>query len=44
MLRDEKDRFLDDTTPQQVSAALNIPVAVVGMSGADLLDALLGRF
>ena len=44
MLRDEKDRFLDDTTPQEVSAALNVPVAVVGMSGAELLDALLGRF
>ena len=44
MLRDEKDRFLDDTTPQEVSAALNVPVAVVGMSGAELLDALLDRF
>ena len=44
MLRDEKDRFLDDTTPQEVSAALKVPVAVVGMSGAELLDALLGRF
>ena len=42
MLRDEKDKFLDDTTPYDVAAALHTTVRVAGMDGADLLDALLG--
>lgn len=42
MLRDEKDKFLDDTTPYDVAAALHTTVHVAGMDGADLLDALLG--
>lgn len=42
MLRDEKDKFLDDTTPYDVAEALQTTVHVAGMDGADLLDALLG--
>ena len=42
MLRDEKDKFLDDTTPYDVAEALHTTVHVAGMDGADLLDALLG--
>ena len=42
MLRDEKDKFLDDLTPYDVAEALQTAVFVAGMDGADLLDALLG--
>ena len=42
MLRDEKDKFLDDLTPYDVAEALQTTVFVAGMDGADLLDALLG--
>lgn len=43
MLREEKDRFLDDSTPEEVSEALRIPVTVSPTDGTGLLDALLGR-
>ena len=43
MLRHEQDRFLDDTTPQQVSQALGRPVTVVEVDGWELADRLLGR-
>lgn len=40
MLRDEKDRFLDDSTPEEVEAALGVPVQVAGTSGDALLSLL----
>lgn len=42
MLRDEGDRFLDDTTPAEVEAALRVPVQICATDGGGLLDALLG--
>ncbi len=41
MLRAEGDRFLDDVTPDEVSAAVGLPVQTVA-DGAELLDALTG--
>ncbi|MFV0497079.1 MAG: DUF512 domain-containing protein [Candidatus Fimivivens sp.] len=41
MLRREQDKFLDDTTPEDVSKALNIPVKVVQDDGASLAEALV---
>ena len=41
MLRREQDKFLDDTTPEDVSAALGIPVKVVQDDGASLAEALV---
>lgn len=41
MLRYDGACFLDDTTPEEVSKALNMPITVVGADGADLLEALL---
>lgn len=43
MLRDEGDKFLDDTTPADVEEALGVPVRVIPTAGDYLLDALLGR-
>ena len=41
-LRHERDRFLDDLTPAEVSAALGVPVTPVDNDGYALLAALLG--
>ncbi|HWP51775.1 MAG TPA: DUF512 domain-containing protein [Clostridia bacterium] len=41
MLRREQDKFLDDTTPEDVSATLGIPVKVVQDDGASLAEALV---
>lgn len=43
MLRHEQDKFLDDTTPQQLSEALGVPVRVIGSDGASLAKALIER-
>ena len=40
MLRREGDCFLDDMTPDELSAQLGAPVCAVGCDGADLLEAL----
>lgn len=42
MLRDEQDKFLDNSTIPDVEAALHIPVMMAEMGGADLLDTLIG--
>ena len=42
MLRDQTDRFLDDTTVQEVSAALDKPVRIVRNNGESLIRALWG--
>lgn len=42
MLRREKDLFLDDLTPEDVSNKLNVPVRAVPNDGWALLDAFLG--
>lgn len=41
MLRREQDKFLDDTTPEDVSKSLGIPVKVVQDDGASLAEALV---
>ncbi|MPM67558.1 hypothetical protein SDC9_114481 [bioreactor metagenome] len=41
MLRREQDKFLDDTTPEEVSKILGIPVKVVQDDGASLAEALV---
>ena len=43
MLRHEKDRFLDDVTPEELEEALGVPVQIVGANGYDLWDALRGE-
>lgn len=43
MLRREGNLFLDDTTPQQVGAALHIPVRIFANSGQAVIDAILGE-
>lgn len=40
MLRDQTDRFLDDTTIDEVSSALNRPVRIVRNNGESLIRAL----
>lgn len=40
MLRHERDRFLDDITPQQVQAALGVPVLPIDNDGGALYDAM----
>ena len=40
MLRDQTDRFLDDTTVDQVRKALNRPVRIVRNNGESLIRAL----
>ncbi len=42
MLRREKDLFLDDLTPEDVSKELDVPVRAVPNDGWALLDAFLG--
>lgn len=41
MLRHEKDRFLDDVTPEQVQRELNTDLHIISPDGASLLQALL---
>ena len=41
MLRENDDKFLDDTTLPQVSQALGKPVVPVGRRGEDLLETIL---
>lgn len=41
MLRDEKDRFLDDVTPRQLERALGVRVRIAPQDGAALVAALL---
>lgn len=41
MLRHEKDRFLDDVTPEELAKALGVCVQIVAADGDSLLQALL---
>lgn len=41
MLRDEQDRFLDDTTLQELSQTLNVPVRLSPSTGADFIRTIL---
>ena len=41
MLRHEHDRFLDDTTPEELEKALGVPVIFVGNDGNDFLEQVL---
>ena len=41
MLRDEQDRFLDDTTLEELSKTLNIPVRLSPSTGADFIRTIL---
>ena len=41
MLRSEGDRFLDDVTPDDVTAALGVPVSVTENDGESLLNKIL---
>jgi NifB/MoaA-like Fe-S oxidoreductase len=41
MLREEKDKFLDDTTVRQVEQALHVKVRILPQDGAKLLQALM---
>ena len=41
MLRHEKDRFLDDVTPEDLAQALGVRVQIVAADGDSLLQALL---
>ncbi len=41
MLRHERDRFLDDMTPQELEDVLGVTVEVIAADGASLVDALL---
>ena len=47
MLRDEKDRFLDDVTAKQLGEALGCEIAVIPTDGAgpfgNITDARLGK-
>ncbi len=43
MLRHERDRFLDDMTPEVLEEALGVPVLVIGADGESLVDALRGE-
>jgi NifB/MoaA-like Fe-S oxidoreductase len=43
MLRSEQDRFLDDITLEELSAALAVPVCVVENDGEALAQALCGK-
>ncbi len=43
MLRSGEQVFLDDTTLQQVSDALGVPVIPVGQDGYELCDAIFGQ-
>ena len=41
MLRHERDRFLDDVTPEELAEALGVRVQIVAADGESLLEALL---
>lgn len=41
MLRDEQDRFLDDTTLEELSQTLNLPVRLSPSTGADFIRTIL---
>ena len=41
MLRHERDRFLDDTTPEELAEAIGVRVQIVAADGESLLEALL---
>ena len=41
MLRHDRDRFLDDTMPEDIAQALGVPVQIVSADGESLLKALL---
>lgn len=41
MLRHERDRFLDDTTPEELEKALGVPVVFTENDGYDFLDRVL---
>ena len=41
MLRDEKDRFLDDMTLSSLEEALNVKIVCADSSGADFISAIL---
>ena len=41
MLRDEQDRFLDDTTLEELSQTLNVPVRLSPSTGADFIRTIL---
>ena len=43
MLRYEKDRFIDDKTPDNVKEALEVPIQMVPNDGYRLLCAMLGK-
>ncbi len=43
MLRYEKDRFIDDKTPEDVEKALGLPLVLVPNDGYKLLGAMLGE-
>ena len=41
MLREEKDKFLDDVTVKQLEKALGVRVRILPQNGGELLKALL---
>ncbi len=43
MLRHERDRFLDDVTPEELEQAIGVPIQVIGTDGDSLLAALRGE-
>ena len=43
MLRHERDRFLDDMTPEALEETLGVPVMVIGSDGDSLVEALRGE-
>lgn len=43
MLRHERDRFLDDVTPEELERAIGVPVQVIDTDGYALVDALRGE-
>jgi len=42
MLREVEDVFLDDMTPDELSARLGVPITVVDVDGAEFVRAVLG--
>ena len=43
MLRHERDRFLDDVTPEELAQVIGVPVQVIDADGYALVDALRGE-
>ena len=41
MLREEKDKFLDDVTVKQLEKALGVRVRILPQNGGELLKAML---